>query len=120
MASRQVPLSRISRYELWLSPAYGQYGLCNGYPDTRPVGPVCLGGDRRLVGREAPSFSGPGELRCTESPTVGHWFSLPLRGRCGTGRPSREAWRRGCSWAVERRVKTVHQAVSIHQDCKAL
>ena len=76
-----------------MSPAYGQYGLCNGYPDTTPVGPVCLGGDSRLVGCEGPSFSGVGELRCAESPVVGHWFSLPKavetrarmveRGECG-------------------------------------
>merc|ERR1712232_1083429 len=96
--------SRISRYMLKVSPSYGQYGLCNGYPDTDPPGPYCFGGDERLVGREAPLFVGEGELRCATSSPVGFWFALPKAGRCARGQvPSDGAAKSGCTWAVERR-----------------
>ncbi|CAK0854471.1 unnamed protein product [Prorocentrum cordatum] len=42
--------TRISRYSLLVSPAFGQYALCNGYPDTDPAGPLCFGGDSRRWG----------------------------------------------------------------------
>ena len=84
-----------------LSPAYGQYALCNGYPDTSPPGPHCVDGDLRLVGREAPFFAGPGELRCASTSPIGFWYGLPAQGRCPEGEsPGKEAASSGCTWAV--------------------
>lgn len=102
--------TRISRYTLLVSPAFGQYGLCNGYPDTAPPGPICLGGDARLVGREAPLFAGDGELRCAAESPIGFWYSLPRSGQCPPGQsPGANAWREGCTWSVQKRLKTVDQ-----------
>ncbi|CAE7477312.1 unnamed protein product [Symbiodinium natans] len=42
--------SLVSRYSLRISSAFGQYALCNGYPDTTPPEPVCRGGDVRERG----------------------------------------------------------------------
>ncbi|CAK9005668.1 RING-type domain-containing protein [Durusdinium trenchii] len=98
----------ISRYSLLVSPAYGQYPLCNGYPDTVPQGPRCVGGDGRLVGREAPFFAGDGESRCSTSSPVGFWLGVPSGGRCSAGqRPSRTAAQGGCTWSLEARRKTI-------------
>ena len=101
----------ISRYSLDISPAYGQYALCNGYP------PVCEGGDFRLVGRKTPSSVGDGESRCAADSPVGFWLSLPKAGRCAVGtRPSKDAWKSGCSWSVQRRLKTIHQDCLLQHD----
>jgi len=101
----------ISRYILEVSPAFGQYALCNGYPDTKPPGPVCIGGDPRLVGKEAPFFAGDGESRCTSDSPVGFWYGLPKGGRCPTGqRPGKDAGASGCTWSIQKRLKTIHQA----------
>jgi len=101
----------ISRYTLEVSPAFGQYALCNGYPDTKPPGPSCIGGDPRLVGKEAPFFAGDGEKRCDAGSPIGFWYGLPKGGRCPPGqRPSKDAWASGCTWAVQKRLKTIHQA----------
>jgi len=115
----------ISRYTLEVSPAFGQYALCNGYPDTKPPGPSCIGGDPRLVGKEAPFFAGDGELRCVAESPIGFWFGLPKGGRCPPGQtPSKDAWRSGCTWSVQKRLKTIHQACLLKdhdylQYCKA-
>ena len=101
----------ISRYHLEVSPAFGQYALCNGYPDTKPPGPSCSGGDSRLVGRQAPSSVGEGESRCAADNPLGFWFTLPKGGRCPPGqRPSRDAWASGCTWSVQKRLKTIQQS----------
>ena len=102
--------SLISRYTLEVSPAYGQYALCNGYPDTKPPSPVCIGGDLRLVGRAAPSMAGDGEHRCSADSPTGFWYHLPKAGRCPSGtRPKKDAWSGGCTWSVLKRVKTIRQ-----------
>ena len=101
----------ISRYALEVSPAFGQYCPCNGYPDTIPRGPSCIAGEPRLVGRGAPFSAGDGELRCAAESPLGFWYGLPKGGRCSPGeRPSKEAWATGCTWSVKQRVKTIHQA----------
>ena len=101
----------ISRYNLEVSPAFGQYALCNGYPDTKPPGPSCTGGDSRLVGRQAPSSVGDGESRCAADNPLGFWFTLPKGGRCPPGqRASRDAWASGCTWSVQKRLKTIQQS----------
>lgn len=103
--------TRISRYVVQVSPAYGQYALCNGYADTSPPGPVCFGGDEHLVGREAPSGTGDGSLRCAAESPVGWWYSLPKKGQCPHGKsPDGE-----CSWSVTKRLKTVEQACLLEQ-----
>jgi len=108
--------TRISRYSLLVSPAFGQYALCNGYPDTDPAGPLCFGGDSRLVGREAPFFFGEGESRCAAGSRIGFWYSLPRAGRCDPGeKPSQDAWRSGCTWASLRRLKTIDQDCLLKQ-----
>ena len=100
----------ISRYALEISPAYGQYALCNGYP------PSCVGGDPRLVGRKTISSVGDGESRCAAESPLGFWFSLPKAGRCAAGqRPGADAWATGCSWSIKRRVKTIHQTCLFNQ-----
>lgn len=115
----------ISRYSLEISPAFGQYRPCNGYPDTIPPGPSCVPGDPRLVGREAPFSAGEGELRCAAGSPLGFWYQLPKGGRCSTGhRPSKEAWATGCTWSVQKRLKTIQQACLLRnhnflQYCKA-
>ncbi|CAK9006027.1 RING-type domain-containing protein [Durusdinium trenchii] len=107
----------ISRYSLLVSPAYGQYPLCNGYPDTVPQGPRCVGGDGRLVGREAPFFAGDGESRCSTSSPVGFWLGVPSGGRCSAGqRPSRTAAQGGCTWSLEARRKTIRQTCLFHHN----
>ncbi|CAK9003245.1 unnamed protein product, partial [Durusdinium trenchii] len=103
--------SLISRYILQVSPAFGQYALCNGYPDTKPPGPSCIGGDPRLVGKEAPFFAGDDESRCTATSPIGFWFGLPKGGHCPPGQvPGKDAWAGGCTWSVQKRLKTIHQA----------
>ena len=103
--------SLISRYVLEISTAYGQYALCNGYP------PSCVGGDPRLVGRKTPSSVGDGESRCAAENPLGFWYSLPKEGRCAnTQRPSRDAWTTGCTWSVQKRLKTIHQACLFKHD----
>ena len=100
----------ISHYSLQISPAFGQYGFCSGYTDTRPPGPSCIGGDLRLVGREAPFFDGDGESRCAEESFYGFWYSLPKGGRCPAGlSPSRTAATSGCTWSIQKRLKTIQQ-----------
>lgn len=40
-------------------------------------------------------------------------FGLPKGGRCAPGQtPSKDAWRSGCTWSVQKRLKTIHQANS--------
>jgi len=115
----------ISRWSLEVSPAFGQYALCNGYPNTKPPGPSCIGGDPRLVGKEAPSFAGDGEGRCTVEGLLGFWYSLPKGGRCQTGqRPSKAAGGSGCTWSIQKRLKTIEQACLLKDhdylsNCKA-
>ena len=102
--------SLISRYTLEVSPAYGQYAMCNGYPDTKPPGPLCIGGDLRLVGKMAPFMAGDGEHRCSAGSPTGFWYHLPKAGRCsGESRPTKDAWAKGCTWSVLKRVKTIRQ-----------
>lgn len=101
----------ISRYTLEISSAFGQYGVCNGYPDTTPPGPVCFGGDLRLVGKEAPFFAGDGESRCAAESKAGFWYSLPKAGHCPAGQsPSTTAASTGCSWSIQKRLKTIQQS----------
>lgn len=102
--------TRISRYTLQMSPAFGQYALCNGYPDTVPPGPECLGGDPRLVGKEAPFFAGDGESRCSADSSIGFWYGLPKAGHCSAGEvPKKGAWESGCTWSILKRHKTIKQ-----------
>lgn len=102
--------SLISRYTLQVSPAFGQYGLCNGYPDTQPPGPFCAGGDPRLVGKERPGFVGDGEGRCAATSPIGFWLGLPKAGHCPPGQsPTKDAWVGGCTWSVQKRIKTIQQ-----------
>eukprot|EP00439_Symbiodinium_sp_Y106_P072454 s2796_g13.t1 len=117
--------SLISRYSLQLSPAFGQYSACNGYPDTKPKGPVCIGGDTRLTGKEAPFFGGEGESRCADESPIGFWYSLPKAGHCPPGQaPSTTASESGCTWSIIKRAKTIHQTCLIKDhnflaSCKA-
>eukprot|EP00490_Sorites_sp_Unknown_P012282 CAMPEP_0114662658 /NCGR_PEP_ID=MMETSP0191-20121206/25276_1 /TAXON_ID=126664 /ORGANISM="Sorites sp." /LENGTH=419 /DNA_ID=CAMNT_0001899517 /DNA_START=168 /DNA_END=1427 /DNA_ORIENTATION=+ len=100
----------ISRYALQISPAFGQYAVCNGYPDTTPAGPSCIGGDPRLVGKEAPFFVGEGESRCATESISGFWYSLPKQGHCPDGQsPSATAGTSGCTWSIQKRLKTIQQ-----------
>jgi len=100
----------ISRYTLVVSAAWGQYALCNGYPDTSPPGPSCVGGDPRLVGRATPMGIGDGELRCAATSPIGFWFSLPASGRCAQGIvPGSDASHEGCTWTPRERMKTISQ-----------
>eukprot|EP00438_Fugacium_kawagutii_P007971 Skav221216 [mRNA] locus=scaffold2467:171133:171741:- [translate_table: standard] len=100
----------ISHYALEISPAFGQYAVCNGYPDTAPPGPSCIGGDPRLVGKEAPFFIGDGESRCAEHNPSGFWYSVPKAGRCAPGQsPRRTAASDGCTWSIRKRWKTIQQ-----------
>ncbi|CAE7272283.1 unnamed protein product [Symbiodinium pilosum] len=102
--------TRISRYSLLVSPAFGQYALCNGYPDTSPPGPVCDGGDARLVGKEAPFFAGDGESRCAADSPIGFWYGLPKSGHCAPGEvPAKTASESGCTWSIIKRHKTINQ-----------
>ena len=102
--------TRISHYVLEISPAFGQYAVCNGYPDTSPPGPLCFGGDPRLVGKEAPFFVGDGESRCSDESPSGFWYSVPKAGHCPAGQsPSSTAATSGCTWAIQKRVKTIQQ-----------
>ncbi|CAE7203246.1 CFAP99 [Symbiodinium sp. CCMP2456] len=102
--------TRISRYTLQMSPAFGQYALCNGYPDTVPPGPECVGGDPRLVGKEAPFFAGDGENRCSADSSIGFWYGLPKAGHCSAGEvPKKSAWESGCTWSILKRHKTIKQ-----------
>ena len=103
--------TRISHYLLEISPAFGQYAVCNGYPDTSPPGPACFGGDPRLVGKEAPFFVGDGESRCMDKSPSGFWFSVPKAGRCPAGQsPSSTAASSGCTWSIQKRLKTIQQS----------
>lgn len=100
----------ISRYSLEVSPAFGQYAACNGYPNTKPPGPHCFGGDDRLVGREGSFSAGDGEGRCVRENHVGFWYGLPKKGRCPAGEaPGKDAWSSGCTWSLKKRVKTIRQ-----------
>jgi len=101
----------ISRYTIVASAAWGQYAMCNGYPDTSPPGPSCVGGDPRLVGRATPMGIGDGELRCAAASPIGFWFSLPADGRCAQGVvPGSDASYEGCTWTPRKRLKTISQA----------
>ena len=77
------------------------------------------------MGREAPFSAGEGELRCAAGSPLGFWYQLPKGGRFSTGhRPSKEAWATGCTWSVQKRLKTIQQACLLRnhnflQYCKA-
>ena len=38
-------------------------------------------------------------------------YGLPKKGHCSPGqKPSKEAWAAGCTWSVQKRLKTIDQA----------
>ena len=45
-------------------------------------------------------------------------YGLPKGGRCPPGQqPSKDAWASGCTWAVQKRLKTIDQALPAASLC---
>jgi len=106
----------ISKFRLNVWTAWGQYGLCNGYPVSS-----CIGRETFFVGREA--TMGLGQYnddydsdncgQCSDNASIGTWFSLPSGGQCGN---DETVDGNTCSWKLLERVKTINASCLFAHD----